>query len=182
MLSARFIVPIQRMTTMDITLQIAKAMIDKKFVPLMTQALNEVDLFHPRAKTLINALLKPLECLSRLSNKLSSKKEADLALAEIDELSEAESYDDEEQYLQGMLQDADEMDDADMEDSDNEDDIHSDDSDMSDDDMLDEMGEFDELSGDDMSDDSEEDSDDDEDMGKLFMILLMLRNCCASSS
>ncbi|CAG8574804.1 10676_t:CDS:2, partial [Dentiscutata heterogama] len=55
---------------------IAKLMLDKNFVNTLTDALAEVDLNYPSARILINALLKPFECLTKVAIKLGRSPEA----------------------------------------------------------------------------------------------------------
>ncbi|CAG8796140.1 2978_t:CDS:2, partial [Racocetra persica] len=55
---------------------IAKIMLDKNFVNTLTDALAEVDLNYPSARILINALLKPFECLTKVAIKLGRSPEA----------------------------------------------------------------------------------------------------------
>ncbi|KAG9291851.1 hypothetical protein G9A89_012136 [Geosiphon pyriformis] len=55
---------------------IAKIMLDRKFVEILTTALAELDLNYPSAKNLINSLLKPLECLTKVATKMGRTAES----------------------------------------------------------------------------------------------------------
>ncbi|KAJ3224220.1 hypothetical protein HK099_000081 [Clydaea vesicula] len=49
------------------TVAIAKLMLEKNFVHLFTQLLNEVDIQHPNSQNLLNKILKPLEKLTKIA-------------------------------------------------------------------------------------------------------------------
>jgi E3 ubiquitin-protein ligase HUWE1 len=55
----------------DPSLHIAKIMLEKGFVPLLTAALAEVDLTYPRVKNLITAVVQPLEYLCVLNSTMT---------------------------------------------------------------------------------------------------------------
>ncbi|KAK7472586.1 E3 ubiquitin-protein ligase tom1 [Stygiomarasmius scandens] len=55
----------------DSPTQIAKAMLEKNFVATLTNALSDVDLNYPNVKTLVAAILRPLEYLSKVAIKMS---------------------------------------------------------------------------------------------------------------
>ncbi|KAI8817902.1 uncharacterized protein EV422DRAFT_196979 [Fimicolochytrium jonesii] len=60
----------------DIPTHLARAMMEKGFVTLLTQVLAEIDLHHPESKRLVSAVLKPLELLTKLAIKLGKTVEA----------------------------------------------------------------------------------------------------------
>ncbi|KAJ3032901.1 hypothetical protein HDV00_006990 [Rhizophlyctis rosea] len=54
----------------DIPMHVAKVMLEKGFVNLFTQMLSEVDVHHPNSRMLLNAILKPLEFLTKAAIKI----------------------------------------------------------------------------------------------------------------
>ncbi|KZV69516.1 hypothetical protein PENSPDRAFT_753267 [Peniophora sp. CONT] len=82
---------------------IAKIMLEKNFVATLTTALAEVDLNFPNVRGLVQAVLKPLELLSRIAIKMSrasSKGKGDdgkLTLGEVEEMSEDDDEDDDDE-------------------------------------------------------------------------------------
>ncbi|KZO98855.1 hypothetical protein CALVIDRAFT_495662 [Calocera viscosa TUFC12733] len=63
----------------DASIHIAKLMLERNFVSILTSTLADVDLNYPHVKTLINAILRPLEQLTRVAIKMgrASEKERD---------------------------------------------------------------------------------------------------------
>lgn len=59
----------------DYTLHIAKTMLEKSYVTVLTSALADVDLNLPTVKSLIYAILKPLDSLTKVAIKAQSKSE-----------------------------------------------------------------------------------------------------------
>ncbi|RCI05196.1 hypothetical protein CU098_002474, partial [Rhizopus stolonifer] len=60
-------------TKEDVVLSNSKIMLDKNFVSVLTSAISDVDINYPHSKTILNAMLRPLEQLT----KLAIKTEAD---------------------------------------------------------------------------------------------------------
>jgi E3 ubiquitin-protein ligase HUWE1 len=58
----------------DAALAIAELMLDKGYVPLLTGALSDIDPTYPDVRSLANAVLRPLEILARLGNRISQQK------------------------------------------------------------------------------------------------------------
>ncbi|KAI8602492.1 hypothetical protein EDD21DRAFT_320345 [Dissophora ornata] len=59
----------------DISINIVKVMLEKNFIMTLTNVLADIDLNYPHAKILVNAVLKPLEHLTKLSLKMSRATE-----------------------------------------------------------------------------------------------------------
>ncbi|PWN22154.1 DUF913-domain-containing protein [Microstroma glucosiphilum] len=59
----------------ELTLHIAKTMLEKYFVPLLTSALGDVDLNMPTVQSLLDAILRPLDHLTRIAIRAQSKSE-----------------------------------------------------------------------------------------------------------
>ncbi|KAG0034694.1 hypothetical protein BGZ82_005652, partial [Podila clonocystis] len=55
----------------DMSINIVKVMLEKNFITTLTNVLADIDLNYPHAKVLANAVLKPLEHLTKLSLKMS---------------------------------------------------------------------------------------------------------------
>ncbi|KAG0297593.1 hypothetical protein BGZ96_005696 [Linnemannia gamsii] len=55
----------------DMSINIVKVMLEKNFILMLTNVLADIDLNYPHAKILVNAVLKPLEHLTKLSLKMS---------------------------------------------------------------------------------------------------------------
>ncbi|KAF9143356.1 hypothetical protein BG015_000457, partial [Linnemannia schmuckeri] len=55
----------------DMSINIVKVMLEKNFILTLTNVLADIDLNYPHAKILVNAVLKPLEHLTKLSLKMS---------------------------------------------------------------------------------------------------------------
>ncbi|KAG0255139.1 hypothetical protein BG011_005308 [Mortierella polycephala] len=55
----------------DMSINIVKVMLEKNFIATLTNVLADIDLNYPHAKILVNAVLKPLEHLTKLSLKMS---------------------------------------------------------------------------------------------------------------
>ncbi|OZJ01837.1 hypothetical protein BZG36_05295, partial [Bifiguratus adelaidae] len=63
---------VQRIKTTDeMSSRIAKLMLEKHFVSVLTNALSEIDVNYPHARTVINALLRPLEQLTKVAIRLA---------------------------------------------------------------------------------------------------------------
>lgn len=58
----------------ETSMQLAKLMLEKNFATILTNALAEVDLNFPNVNTLINAILRPLENLTRIVTKVGRAK------------------------------------------------------------------------------------------------------------
>ncbi|KAF9186277.1 hypothetical protein BGZ51_006019 [Haplosporangium sp. Z 767] len=63
----------------DMSMNIVKVMLEKNFITTLTNVLADIDLNYPHAKVLVNAVLKPLEHLTKLSLKMSRTSEAGTA-------------------------------------------------------------------------------------------------------
>ncbi|KZT62066.1 hypothetical protein CALCODRAFT_514427 [Calocera cornea HHB12733] len=59
----------------DASIHIAKLMLERNFVSLLTSTLADVDLNYPHIRTLINAILRPLEQLTRVAIKMGRASE-----------------------------------------------------------------------------------------------------------
>ncbi|KAF9293048.1 hypothetical protein BGZ74_011879, partial [Mortierella antarctica] len=59
----------------DMSINIVKVMLEKNFITTLTNVLADIDLNYPHAKVLANAVLKPLEHLTKLSLKMSRASE-----------------------------------------------------------------------------------------------------------
>ncbi|KAF9951518.1 hypothetical protein BGZ72_006995 [Mortierella alpina] len=59
----------------DMSINIVKVMLEKNFISTLTNVLADVDLNYPHAKVLVNAVLKPLEHLTKLSLKMNRAAE-----------------------------------------------------------------------------------------------------------
>lgn len=59
----------------DTPISIAKIMLDKGFVAVLTNAVSDVDVNYPHAKTVLNALLRPLEQLTKIAIKIERTDE-----------------------------------------------------------------------------------------------------------
>ncbi|ORE21321.1 hypothetical protein BCV71DRAFT_241689 [Rhizopus microsporus] len=51
----------------DAAMSNSRIMLDKNFVAVLTSAVNDVDVSYPHSKTILNAMLRPLELLTRLA-------------------------------------------------------------------------------------------------------------------
>ncbi|KAG8764160.1 hypothetical protein FRC11_003016 [Ceratobasidium sp. 423] len=83
----------------DVTIHLAKIMLEKNFVGILTSILGELDLNYPNVKTLVSAILRPLEYLSKVAIKMgrSDKSKTSLAVDEESETSSSMSVDDDEE-------------------------------------------------------------------------------------
>ncbi|KAG8747810.1 hypothetical protein FRC10_011255 [Ceratobasidium sp. 414] len=83
----------------DVTIHLAKIMLEKNYVGILTTVVGELDLNYPNVKTLVSAILRPLEYLSKVAIKMgrSDKSKTSLAVDEESESSSSMSVDDEEQ-------------------------------------------------------------------------------------
>ncbi|KAF9206640.1 hypothetical protein BGZ49_002096 [Haplosporangium sp. Z 27] len=59
----------------DMSINIVKVMLEKNFIMTLTNVLADIDLNYPHAKILVNAVLKPLEHLTKISLKMSRAAE-----------------------------------------------------------------------------------------------------------
>ncbi|KAI8081696.1 uncharacterized protein BX664DRAFT_376387, partial [Halteromyces radiatus] len=57
----------------DTSMQLAKIMLDKGFVGVMTSAISDVDVNYPHAKTVLSAMIRPLEQLTKLAVTIERK-------------------------------------------------------------------------------------------------------------
>ncbi|CAO3595638.1 unnamed protein product [Absidia cylindrospora] len=57
----------------DTSMQLAKIMLDKGFVGVMTSAISDVDVNYPHAKTVLSAMIRPLEQLTKLAVAIERK-------------------------------------------------------------------------------------------------------------
>ncbi|ORX50832.1 hypothetical protein DM01DRAFT_1090162 [Hesseltinella vesiculosa] len=57
----------------DASLQLAKIMLDKGFVGVMTSAISDVDVNYPHAKTVLGTMIRPLEQLTKLAVTIERK-------------------------------------------------------------------------------------------------------------
>ncbi|KAF9145192.1 hypothetical protein BGX30_010067 [Mortierella sp. GBA39] len=65
----------------DMSINIVKVMLEKNFILTLTNVLADIDLNYPHAKILVNAVLKPLEHLTKLSLKMSRATDPGVARA-----------------------------------------------------------------------------------------------------
>ncbi|PWY99341.1 hypothetical protein BCV70DRAFT_162691 [Testicularia cyperi] len=77
--------------TEDLTLHMAKTMLEKNFVTVLTSAIADVDLNLPTVKTLLEAILKPLERLTKVAIKMGKAKDRQAGKATLDESAEESS-------------------------------------------------------------------------------------------
>ncbi|KAI8368284.1 uncharacterized protein BYT42DRAFT_522115 [Radiomyces spectabilis] len=142
----------------DVSLEMAKLMLEKNFVATLTSAISDVDVNYPQAKTVLNAMLRPLEQLTKLAIKIENtaakedKKRDDMQAFVPTDSGEEDAPDLYRNSALGMF-DGSVMEEDDMDDmgsSEEEDGISYDEDD------------YDEESGSDMSDMSEEELDDDD--------------------
>ncbi|KAF9997246.1 hypothetical protein BGZ79_009053 [Entomortierella chlamydospora] len=59
----------------DMSVNIVKVMLEKNFIMTLTNVLADIDLNYPHARVLVNAVLKPLEHLTKISLKMSRAAE-----------------------------------------------------------------------------------------------------------
>ncbi|KAJ3180597.1 hypothetical protein HDU85_004001 [Gaertneriomyces sp. JEL0708] len=59
----------------EIHTQLARAMLEKNYVSILTQMLGEIDIHHPESKTLLGAVLGPLESLTKIAIQLGKAHE-----------------------------------------------------------------------------------------------------------
>uniref|UniRef100_V5ED17 UBA domain-containing protein n=1 Tax=Kalmanozyma brasiliensis (strain GHG001) TaxID=1365824 RepID=V5ED17_KALBG len=155
--------------TEDLTIHMAKMMLEKSFVTVLTSAIADVDLNLPTVKSLLEAILRPLEHLTKVAIRMSKPKASARAVIDEsdDETDFSSDYDMEEDF------DDDDEDDEDIERAETPDfyrnsslgmhtgemDTGLDDDEMSDEDMDDEddmeMEDFDTDTGSELSTDEE---------------------------
>ncbi|KAF8985816.1 hypothetical protein BGZ46_001784 [Entomortierella lignicola] len=63
-------------TNDDTSINIVKVMLEKNFITTLTNVIADIDLNYPHAKVLVNAVLKPLEHLTKLSLKMSRSSDS----------------------------------------------------------------------------------------------------------
>ncbi|KAJ9475492.1 HECT-type E3 ubiquitin transferase [Pseudozyma hubeiensis] len=78
--------------TEDLTLHMAKTMLEKNFVTVLTSAIADVDLNLPTVKSLLEAILRPLEHLTKVSIKMGKAKDKTSGRAVIDESEEDSEF------------------------------------------------------------------------------------------
>ncbi|CBQ69976.1 related to E3 ubiquitin protein ligase TOM1 [Sporisorium reilianum SRZ2] len=71
--------------TEDLTLHMAKTMLEKNFVTVLTSAIADVDLNLPTVKSLLEAILRPLEHLTKVAIRMGKAKDKNTSRAVIDE-------------------------------------------------------------------------------------------------
>lgn len=64
--------PAQQRTKEETTIHIAKLMINKQLVGVLTMAINDIDIEYPHARTVINSMLRPLEQLTSFGSKMTT--------------------------------------------------------------------------------------------------------------
>jgi len=163
----------------NITLHVAKLMLDKDYVKLLASVIGHLDLNHPQIKIIVTAVLRPIEMLGKIANKLSKTSDIlDTGKAPTSELAplidEPHQGDDSGDIVRNSalglhsLPNGDESE-TDLEDEEGmfvEEDGYSEystDSSMSDADPEDDMQVDDELNIDDDEDDDDDDDEDDDD-------------------
>ncbi|KAF9566753.1 hypothetical protein CPC08DRAFT_814629 [Agrocybe pediades] len=84
----------------DVPTHLAKIMLEKNFVAVLTTALSEVDLNYPNVRNLVAAILRPLEFLTKIAIKMSrnSSKNKDHA-KEYESVSEGSEVEDEDEDM-----------------------------------------------------------------------------------
>ncbi|WFD35241.1 HECT-type E3 ubiquitin transferase [Malassezia cuniculi] len=81
-----------RKLTQELSLHMAKTMLEKNFVNVLTTALSHVDLGLPSVKALLDSILRPLELLTAVANKMAKARRDEPV--EDAKLSESDSYSD----------------------------------------------------------------------------------------
>ncbi len=88
--------------TEELTLHMAKIMLEKNFVTVLTSAIADVDLNLPTVKSLLEAILRPLEHLTKVAIKMGKTKDKSGGRAVIDETDDetdfSSDYDMEEDF------------------------------------------------------------------------------------
>lgn len=64
-------------TKEDVALSNSKIMLDKDFVAVLTSAISDIDINYPHSKTILNAMLRPLEQLTKLAIKTDDSTDTD---------------------------------------------------------------------------------------------------------
>ncbi|CAK9787037.1 hypothetical protein CC85DRAFT_263373 [Cutaneotrichosporon oleaginosum] len=152
-------------------LQLAKTMLEKNFVGLLTTALSDIDLNYPDIRSVLESLLRAVEHLTKISNKWSKTENKPIAGEEVEhDESESSEVPEGEEDIDMSISGEEEADPPDLYrnsalgilggdiDDDEDDDM---DDDMDDDDDL--MEAYDEEMDHDMDHDTEPSSDEDED-------------------
>lgn len=92
------------------TLHIAKIMLEKGFVVLLTNALVDIDLNYPSIKNLVTAMLQPLEILTKISTKMGTSEKSRKRTEDESEIetgdSENETETEDEDMEEGMEESA----------------------------------------------------------------------------
>ncbi|EPQ27339.1 uncharacterized protein PFL1_06891 [Pseudozyma flocculosa PF-1] len=168
--------------TEDLTLHMAKTMLEKNFVTVLTGALADVDLNLPTVKSLLDTILRPLEHLTKVAIKMGKAKDREGKAAVSDD-SDADTFassdysmdededddddDDDDQDAPGREETPDfyrnsslGMHTGEMETGYDDDDMSDDDDDDMEDDEDIDMEEFDSESGSETSSESDEEDDD----------------------
>ena len=78
--------------TEDLTLHMAKTMLEKNFVTVLTSAIADVDLNLPTVKSLLEAILRPLEHLTKVAIRMGKAKDKNSTRAVIDESEDDTDY------------------------------------------------------------------------------------------
>lgn len=63
--------PAQQRIKEETTIHIAKLMINKQLISVLTMAINDIDIEYPHARTVINSMLRPLEQLTSFGSKMT---------------------------------------------------------------------------------------------------------------
>ncbi|UTT88591.1 hypothetical protein NDA17_001733 [Ustilago hordei] len=78
--------------TEDLTLHMAKTMLEKNYVTVLTSAIADVDLNLPTVKSLLEAILRPLEHLTKIAIKMGKAKDKNGNRAVVDESEEETDF------------------------------------------------------------------------------------------
>ncbi|KAJ1021615.1 hypothetical protein NDA16_003752 [Ustilago loliicola] len=78
--------------TEDLTLHMAKTMLEKNYVTVLTSAIADVDLNLPTVKSLLEAILRPLEHLTKVAIKMGKAKDKNGGRAVVDESEEETDF------------------------------------------------------------------------------------------
>ncbi|KAI7881687.1 hypothetical protein K492DRAFT_194128 [Lichtheimia hyalospora FSU 10163] len=69
--------PAQQRTKEETTIHIAKLMINKELISVLTMAINDIDIEYPHARTVVNSMLRPLEQLTSFGSKMTDTEQQD---------------------------------------------------------------------------------------------------------
>nr|CDI56030.1 related to E3 ubiquitin protein ligase TOM1 [Melanopsichium pennsylvanicum 4] len=78
--------------TEDLALHMAKTMLEKNYVTVLTSAIADVDLNLPTVKSLLEAILRPLEHLTKVAIKMGKAKDKNAGRAVIDESEDSTDF------------------------------------------------------------------------------------------